>query len=121
MTYSYNQYENAAELIVSTPSDPFVLLGVESFVNVSADTYKYVVITYKAPVTNASTEKTTELFMSAGSVAVPTAGCSVKFNHTNSYKYITQTIDMSAASYWNGTVHSIRFDIFPARSEGAHV
>ncbi len=111
---SYNPYENAAELIVTTASDPYVLLNVEGYTDVSADIHKYVVITYKVPVTNATAEKTTELFMSAGSVTVPTAGCSVKFDHSRSFKYITQIIDMSGETYWNGKIHSIRFDVFPA-------
>ncbi len=111
---SYNQYEEAMEFYVTTAADPYVLLNVEAAASVSADTHKYVVITYKVPVTNTDTANKTELFMSAGSVAGPTAGCSVTWQHSKSFKYQTQIIDMSASTFWSGAVHNIRFDVFQA-------
>ncbi|MBE6563374.1 MAG: hypothetical protein E7660_06520 [Ruminococcaceae bacterium] len=114
LNVSYDQYEEAMEFYVTTAVDPYVLLNVEGAASVSADTHKYVVITYKVPVTNADTANKTELFMSAGSIAGPTAGCSVIWQHSKSFKYQTQIIDMSGVSFWTGAVHSIRFDVFQA-------
>ncbi len=114
LNVSYNQYEEAMEFVVTTAADPYVLLNVEGATSVSADTHKYVVITYKVPVTNADTANKTELFMAAGSIAGPTAGCSIIWQHSKSFKYQTQIIDMSGVSYWTGAVHGIRFDVFQA-------
>jgi|GEM_PF-671387 len=107
-------YSDAEEsmMMAVTGGDPYVLFDVEQMESVSADTYKYVVITYRTPTTNSSTAARTELFMCAGSVTAPAQDYSVTFNPTNGYKYRSEIINMSSKSYWTGTVHSIRFDAF---------
>ncbi len=111
LSVSYSDAENSVMMAV-TGGDPYVLFDVESMGTVSADTYKYVVVTYRTPTTNSSTAVQTELFMCAGAIAGPTGGYSVKYNPANGYKYRSQTVDMSGESYWTGTVHAIRFDAF---------
>lgn len=108
---AYSGFEEAV-LMAVTGADPYVLLNVEGMATVSADTYKYVAVTYMSPSTNSSKAVSTELFMSAGSVSGPTAGCSVTFTPQKGHKYVTQIIDMSSASYWTGTVHNIRVDAY---------
>ena len=111
LSVSYSDAEDSIMMAV-TGGDPYVLFNVENMASVSADVYKYVVVTYRTPTTNSSTAVQTELFMCAGSIAGPTGGYSVKYNPTNGYKYRSQIVDMSGESYWNGTVHAIRFDAF---------
>jgi hypothetical protein len=116
-TYSNNllvQYSENEEAVMMAVAgdDPFVLLNVEGKLDISADTYKYVVVTYRVPTTNSAQAATTELFMCAGDIAVPTGGYSVSFNPTRGYKYRSEVINMSGESYWSGKIHSIRFDAF---------
>ena len=110
LNVSYSEAESSIMMNV-TGGDPWVLLNVEGIQTLSADTYKYVVVTYRTPTTNATTAAT-ELFMCAGAIAAPTANYSVLFNTTKGYKYRSEIIDMSAQTYWTGTIHSIRFDAF---------
>jgi len=116
-TYSNNllvQYSDGEEAVMMAVAggDPFALLNVEGSLDISADTYKYVVVTYRVPNTNTSAANTTELFMCAGDIAVPTGGYSVQFAPTRGYKYRSQIVDMTGESYWQGKIHAIRFDAF---------
>lgn len=116
LSVSYSEGENAVQAAVTGDGgDPYVLLNLEAS-DISADAYKYVVLTYRTPVTNSSKAAKSELFMSAGSITSPTANYSVTFTPVNGYKYRTQIVDMSSQSYWTGRVHSIRLDVF---SEGS--
>ena len=115
VTYSFSKGEGALQVFATGGGDPYIMFGVGDKV-FSADTYKYVVVTYKTPATNSSTASTTELFMCAGDTAAPTAGRSVKFAPEKGWKYRSQIIDMTGVSYWNGIVHGIRFDVFAAAS-----
>lgn len=111
LAFSYSKFENALMTAV-TGDDPYVLFDVGTLADISADDYKYAVITYLSPASNSAKATRTELFMSAGNVTGPTAGCSVIFNTERGYKYRSQIIDMSGSLYWNGPVHSIRFDTY---------
>ena len=118
---SYDASENAACLTVNgNASDPYALLnynriGINSL---SADTYKYIVVTEKVPANASSAATTTEIFWAAGSVAGPTGGCSKLFNFTKDGLYHSYVIDMSAESRWTGTIHSLRVDPFTTATAG---
>ena len=116
LNYSYDSTENALKL-KATGGDPFVILNVSSIANLSATTNKAVTIIYKAPNTNSSSANMGELFLSAGSVTVPTAGYSKLFNHTKG-SYVAQTIDLSSTSWWKGTINCIRIDPFCSNVAG---
>ena len=116
-SYSNNllvQYSEGEEAVMTAVAggDPFVLINVEGKLDISADVYKYVVITYRVPHTNTSAANTTELFMCAGNIAVPTGGYSVQFAPTRGYKYRSQIVDMTGEGYWQGKIHAIRLDSF---------
>lgn len=120
-TYSNNllvmhSADEEAMLLAVAGGDPYVLLNVEGSLSLSADVYKYVVVTYRVPATNSSAAVTTELFMCAGDIAGPTANYSVLFNPSRGYKYRSEIVNMTSASYWKGQIHAIRFDAFTSAS-----
>lgn len=103
--------DNCARLAVTGDgTDPYVNLKVASKLSLSADEFKYVLVTYRVPGTNVVTGTNTEMFMCAGNVTAPTAGCSATFTPVTGYKYTTEIIDMTGVSYWSGKIHSIRID-----------
>ncbi len=121
LAISYDASENAAALAVTgNASDPYALLSYkkQGITSLSADTYKYIVVTEKVPASASSAATTTEIFWAAGSVAGPTGGCSKLFNFTKDGLYHSYVIDMSAESRWTGTIHSLRVDPFTTASAG---
>ncbi len=121
LAISYDSSENAAALVVNgSASDPYALLnynrlGINSL---SADTYKYIVVTEKVPTSASNVATTTEIFWAAGSVGGPTGGCSRLFDFTKDGAYHSYVIDMSGESRWTGTIHSLRVDPFTTASAG---
>ena len=121
LSISYDASENAAALVVTgNASDPYALLnfngiGIDSL---SANTYKYIVVTEKVPASASNVATTTEIFWAAGSVMGPTGGCSKLFDFTKDGAYHSYVIDMSAVSGWTGTIHSLRVDPFTTASAG---
>ena len=102
-------------------SDPFAMFKYEDYVKahkltpVSADEYKYVVLTVKA---EDCTCETFELFYCAGNVTGPTPGYMTtgSFNSTlDGWQKIV--FDLSNVDF-SGTVHSFRFDFLSAPGTG---
>lgn len=98
-------------------SDPFVVFNYENYMKlvgldpISADDYKYIVLTVKAK--NCTCE-TFELFYYAGNVTGPTAGymTTASFNSTvDGWQKII--FDLSNADF-SGTIHGFRFDFLSA-------
>ena len=74
---SYDPSENAARLAVNgNASDPYALLNYNriGISSLSADTYKYIVVTEKVPANASNAATTTEIFWAAGSVAGAESG-----------------------------------------------
>lgn len=117
-TVAFDSGEKAVKLSVSKGNiDPRALLDV-SALGISADEYKYIVYTYKV---NSASGNEGEIFLCAGDVKVPTAGCSIMFPLTKSGAYVSQVLDLSSLSYWKGNVHSVRLDYFASASLGNSV
>ena len=111
-TFAFSESANCVSMTVgSEKTDPHVYLDL-SGLGASANEFKYVVYTYKIPTTVQKEEPDGELFMCAGSVAVPTGGCSKLFSLTKDGRFHSQIINMSSESYWKGDVHGIRLDFF---------
>ncbi len=111
---SYDSAENAMKMTVNGDHngiDPQALLDMSSL-SLNADDYGALLIIYRVPTETASSVLKTELFISAGSVTVPTAGKSVMYNVSKSNTYTSQIVDLSSLSWWSGDVHSIRIDFF---------
>lgn len=116
---TYSDAEEAALVTVTGDGgDPWALVNVESAVNVSATTDKYLVVTYRTPTTNSSKAVSSELFLCAGEITAPTANSSVQFTPVNGYKYRSQIIDLSNEATWTGAVHSVRLDAFRNATPG---
>ena len=110
----YDSAESALKLTVNNDhngSDPRVLLDLSSL-GLKASSYKSLLVIYRVPTNTSGYATTTELFISAGSVAGPTAGKSVMYNITKSTTFTSQIVDLSALDWWNGSIHSIRIDPF---------
>ena len=108
-TVSYNSDQNAASLRISAASDPQTVIDYSS-ASLSADEYKYIVITYMVPCS--VTGSTSELFLCAGSVTAPNADCRETFTPEKDGSYHYAVISLASASYWTGKINMIRFDPF---------
>ncbi|MBR6675704.1 MAG: InlB B-repeat-containing protein [Clostridia bacterium] len=109
---TFDSGAQAMKLTVSGNAyDPRALFDVSSL-NLSASSFKTMVVIYRVPQSASYLATKTELFISAGSVTGPTAGKSVNYNVTKSESFVSQIIDLSSLSWWNGQVHSIRIDAF---------
>ncbi|MBE6563490.1 MAG: hypothetical protein E7660_07115 [Ruminococcaceae bacterium] len=119
LSISYAPAQNAAQLTVSgSGSDPYALLSYSKLgVNLSASTYKYIVLTYKVPDASHGSDKA-EIFYCAGNVTVPTGGHSVGIALSKDGAYHSQIIDMSANSAWTGRIYGLRLDPFTSASVG---
>jgi len=121
LAISYDSAENAARLqVTGNASDPFALLNYASagITSLSANEYKYVVVTAKVPTSASASATTTEIFWAAGSVSGPTGGCSKLFNFTKDGTYHSYVVDLSTEAGWTGTIHSLRVDPFTTASAG---
>ncbi len=117
---SYDSNANAMKMVVNNDHnaiDPRALLDVSSL-GLKADDYKSLLIIYRVPTDASGYATTSELFISAGSVAGPTAEKSVMYNFTKSTTYTSNIIDLSALSWWSGDIHSIRIDPFTSARVG---
>lgn len=117
----YDPFENALRTVVSahdSDPDPYFVLDLSLLdVPLGAADYASLLITYRCPDTNSQYAASTEVFLSAGEVAGPTAGCSVLFSPAEGDAYTVQEIDLTAVPWWTGDVHSIRIDPF---TQGAY-
>lgn len=120
LSISYAPTQNAAQLTVSGDgSDPYAYLSYSKLgvTNLSASSYKYIVLTYKVPSTAHGSEKA-QIFYCAGSITGPTGGYSVDVTLSRDGVYHSHIIDMSAVSAWTGTIHGLRLDPFTNATAG---
>lgn len=119
---SFNKTEKSLQLKVNSSAadpDPHFSIDMKKIgVSLSASTYKYMVLTYRTPASVSDKANACEVFLSAGSVAAPTAGKSVVFAAEKSGKYIAKILDLSSLDWWSGDIHSIRIDPYCGASYG---
>lgn len=107
---AFSVSDRAAVLTTAADAcDPYVFLDADERENLSADEYKYMVITYKLP---ASSTNLCQFFLCAGAVESATADCVVDHTLTRSTSFVSDIIDLSKVAQWNGTIHGVRFDYF---------
>ncbi len=117
LTAAYDGDFKALKLTATAnPFDPRVLIDFED--TVSADDYKYLVFTYMMPATVSGSPSVAEIFLSAGSTKLPTAGKSINFALTRGSVFITERFDLTSYSWWNGNINNIRLDVFDYAREG---
>ncbi|MBQ7715842.1 MAG: hypothetical protein IJT70_08260 [Clostridia bacterium] len=115
---TYDAGNNAMKLQVSGSSaDPWVLLNFEDLA-ISADEYKYIVYKSKIPSNCNQPTPQGELFFAAGNIQVPTGGYSTIYSQFKDNTYHSSIFELTNAAFWQGTVHSIRFDFYTSCAVG---
>ena len=116
---AYSETEGALSFTATgTSCDPYVYFNIENQAEMSADEYKYLVLTYRSPFTNTTRAGTCQLYLCAGSVTSPTEGQTVNTTLNQNDKFVSAVINLSAVSGWTGTVHGFRYDYFSDCTEG---
>ena len=116
---SYDSTERAAKLNVTNGFDPHVDIKYSLAENtLSADTYKYAVLTYKNPLSNSSLASMATMFLCADNVTAASGDMMVTVPLERSDSYTGCVIDLSRLSYWKSWINMIRFDFFEEASEG---
>ncbi len=111
-TVRLNAEENAAELLITSKTDPRVIINYPSDTPLSTSEYKYVVMTYKAADGNSSSSKEGQIFFTTSQSASFAEENSVKLTPAYDGEYHSEVIDLSESDFWNGTVTKIRIDPF---------
>ncbi len=110
----HNAEQQAAALTVGDPADVSVAISFASLgVDISADTYKTLVIEYVLPTTNGRETYETDLFLCAGSVTEPSGDARVRVSgFVADGERHTVRVDLSEYTFWSGKIHMIRIDYF---------
>ena len=112
--------QQAVALRVGDPADVSVVLSFASLgVQISADTYKTLVIEYVLPATNSKTAYQADLFLCAGNVTAPTGEARVRVSGLIADGEVhTVEVDLSGYSFWKGNINLIRIDYFDQCAAG---
>ena len=110
----YSAEQKAAVLRVGDPTDVSVALSFASFgVEISADTYKTLVIEYVLPASNSMEAYQADLFLCAGNVTAPTGEARVRVSGLIADGDVhTVEVDLSGCAFWTGNINMIRIDYF---------
>lgn len=116
---TYDSTEHAAKFYVTDGFDPHMDIKYSLAENtLSADKYKYAVMTYKNPLSNSSLATTASLFLCADNVTAADGNMMVTVPLERSNSYTGCVIDLSKFSYWKSWINLIRFDFFEEASTG---
>ena len=119
---SFSNTENSMMLKVNSSAsdpDPYFSLDLTSLdSSITATDYKYMVITYRSPMSVSDKATSCEVFLSAGSVTGPTAGKSVVFSLEKSNTYKAAVLNLNSLSWWNGNINGIRIDPYCNATSG---
>lgn len=94
--------------------DPYVYFNISSYlkdtqdVAVSADHYRYAVITAQTPSTNS--QGYFRLFLCAGAIRGPSGNSHIAFKATNDGNWHRYIIPLHEEDDWTGQIHGMRFD-----------
>ncbi len=115
----YDESEGAAKLTAAVGFD--VQCGIDyrnTDPGLNADDFRKITIEYRIPEENAQASYGCELFLCAGTTKQAEAGKSVRGNYIADGEYHTIEFDLTGLDFWNGTIHSIRFDYFNECADG---
>ena len=115
---SYDEAEAALKAVVTGSDAQFWLSMSQSIPVLKAEDYKTLEITYKCPKDTSSKATMLQWFFMIGDVTDPTEQCGLKKGLTKDGEYHTMTIDLTALSYWKGTVNALRLDFFDQSEVG---
>ena len=116
----HSDEQQAVALRVGDPADVSVVLSFASLgVQISANTYKTLVIEYVLPTTNSKTAYQADLFLCAGNVTAPTGEARVRVTGLIADGEVhTVEVDLSGYSFWKGNINMIRIDYFDQCAAG---
>ena len=109
---NFNSVEPAAEIKVSVASDPGFVINYPTKNRISADKYKYLVMTYKVSDNNSSSATETQLFFNSGVQTAFTEEHSFKNTPVYNGEYNSVVFDLSNCDWWGGSILKIRIDPF---------
>ncbi len=95
-------------------NDPYIYFNLNKYLKdtqdaqITADHYRYAVMTLQTPRTNS--EGHFRLFLCAGDIHGPHGESHVAFQPTNDGKWHTYVIPLCKEEHWTGTVYGMRFD-----------
>ena len=102
-------------------NDPYIYFNLNKYLNetqngaqISADHYRYMVMTLQTPSTNSS--GLFRLFLCAGEIRGPHGESHVAFQPVNDGKWHKYVIDLGEEEHWTGTVYGMRFDFIDSNA-----
>ncbi len=111
-TVSFNENEGVLKATATAGADPSVYVDL-SAEGISANSFKYIVYTYKIPSSIQREGPSANMYYVCGGIDVPTGGYECElFNSRKGEIYFSQIIDLSAKSNWSGAIKGIRIDYF---------
>ncbi len=115
-------YANGSAVLTATEtqgSDPYIALRyVENSVELYAQEYPYLVMTYRTAPENSTSANVAELFLSADVVRSATAGCSMIHHLQNDGEIHSDVIHLGEKDFWDGRINEIRLDYFSQAKKG---
>ncbi len=115
----YDEDEGAVKLTAKVGFD--VQCGIDysnAEPRLNAEDWQKITVEYRIPEENAQTSYGCELFLCAGGTKNAEAGKSVRGNYIADGEYHTIEFDLTGLDFWEGTIHSIRFDYFNECADG---
>lgn len=106
---------------VNETNDPFIYFNLGKYLKqtqgmqISADHYRYMVITMQAPETNSPGHF--RLFLCAGEIHGPHGDSHVSFTPTNDGKWHRYVIPLCEEEHWTGQIYGMRFDFIDANAK----
>ncbi len=105
--------------------DPYIYFSLGNYLKetqngmqITADHYRYAVMTLQTPSVNPTA--LFRLFLCAGDVHGPTGGVDVAFQPINDGKWHTYVIPLCDEEQWMGTVYGMRFDFIDDHANPSH-
>lgn len=102
-------------------NDPYVYFNIRSYLkenldySVSADHYRYAVITVQTPAENSSGDF--RLFLCAGAIRGPSGNSHVAFRAKNDGQWHRYVIPLYVEDDWLGQIHGVRFDFIDSNTK----
>lgn len=103
--------------------DPYVYFNIKSYlkenagVTVSADYYRYAVITVQTPSENSPAPF--RLFLCAGAIRGPSGDSHIAFQATNDGQWHRYVVPLFTENDWIGQIHGLRFDFIDGNAKGS--
>lgn len=110
-TSQLNDVESAAEIRITNTSNPGISISYPTDNTLNADSYPYIVITYKI---GSSTSTEGQVFFSASSDNACSEERCMRFDCIDDNNYHSVIFDLSKSDFWSGDITKIRINPFNA-------